>query len=121
MESSTEILRRMLDERGVEYDTDDLWNHAQKHDSTSWKCDNGKLANFSEIDYPHMMKLRIYDCTPEQAIAVTLGSDREKELIALVLEMRNDMYQTMCDMFTDSGWGAPLGTAYDERIAALGI
>ena len=73
-ETSTETLRRLLDERGAEWKDDDAWNHAQKNYLTTWKCDNGKLAAFSEIDYPHMVKLRIYDCAPAQAIAATLGS-----------------------------------------------
>ena len=40
------------------------------------------------------------------------------ELRSLARDMRDDIYQTMCVMFAD--FGAPKGTAYDERMAALG-
>lgn len=39
----------------------------------------------------------------------------------LVIEMRNDMYETMCEMLAKGGFCAPAGTAYDERMRALGL
>ena len=119
--TATDELRKLLDERGVEYEKGCyvLDVTRQRAIETAW-VDNNCRYEFTE--YPAgSTRLDVYNIKPEQAIVATLGSEREKELIALVLEMRNDMYQTMCDMFTDSGWVAPLGTAYDKRIAALEI
>ena len=64
--SATEILRRMLNERGVEYT-------ANERDTQWWPKDNpaGVLAENSR--YPHDT-LDVYGLTPEQAIAATLGS-----------------------------------------------
>lgn len=47
--------------------------------------------------------------------------DRTTQLESLVLEMRADIYGAMCDMFSGTPWGLPVGTAYDKRIAALGL
>jgi len=70
MESSTKILRRLLDERGVEW-----W---QKKRHTCWKVSKGQEVEMwraweapdgsltLKVDY-------IYGLTPEQAIAATLG------------------------------------------------
>ena len=64
--SATDELRRMLDERGVEYT-------ANERDTQWWPKDNpaGVLAENSR--YPHGT-LDVYGLTPEQAIAATLGS-----------------------------------------------
>lgn len=67
--SATDELRRMLDERGVEWSATDTyrllvtsWNDASGH---SWAFVEHKDGNFS--------KLTAYHLTPEQAIAATLG------------------------------------------------
>ena len=69
--SATEVLRRMLDERGVEW-----W---QKKRHTCWKVSKGQEVEMwraweapdgsltLKVDY-------IYGLTPEQAIAATLGT-----------------------------------------------
>ena len=71
MTSATDVLRRLLDERGVEW-----W---QKKRHTCWKVSKGQEVEMwraweapdgsltLKVDY-------IYDLTPEQAIAATLGS-----------------------------------------------
>lgn len=66
MESSIQVLRRILDERGVEYT-------ANERDTQWWPKDNpaGVLAETSR--YPRGT-LDVYGLTPEQAIAATLGS-----------------------------------------------
>lgn len=73
MSSATDELRRMLDERGVEWKNETAFMQGQEHLMTTWKSMDGKTVAYSEFEYPHMKKLRIYDCTPEQAIAATLG------------------------------------------------
>ena len=65
MESSTEILRKLLDERGVEYE-------AERIDSSNYFT-WGENDCYSYTEYPDGTVLRIWDCTPEQAIAATLG------------------------------------------------
>ena len=66
--SATDELRRMLDERGVEYETDDR-NGLRE---TIW-CDTAVF----QLSPTAKMTMIV---TPEQAIAATLGSDRESEL-----------------------------------------
>ena len=74
----TDDLRRLLDERGVEYATDD--NTASK--DTMWTTQNGGWM--FDCDYMEPLnakpgtigaktELMIYGYTPEQAIAATLG------------------------------------------------
>lgn len=67
MESSTTILRRMLDERGVEWETNetltDCW--------TRWNVGNLRCTA-TEIN--GRFAFTVGNCTPEQAIAATLGS-----------------------------------------------
>ena len=77
--TASEVLRRMLDERGVEYATDD--NNASN--VTMWTTQNGGWA--FDCDYMEPLnakpgtigaktELMIYGYTPAQAIAATLGS-----------------------------------------------
>ena len=72
--TATDELRRMLDERGVEWKNETAFMQGKEHLMTTWKSMDGKTVAYSEFEYPHMKKLRIYDCTPEQAIAATLGA-----------------------------------------------
>ena len=66
MTSATDELRKLLDERGVEYEAEriDFSNYS------TW----GKNDCYSYTEYPDGTVLRIWDCTPEQAIAATLGN-----------------------------------------------
>ena len=66
MESSTEILRKLLDERGVEYEAESI----AFSNCLTW----GENDCYSYTEYQDGTVLRIWDCTPEQAIAATLGS-----------------------------------------------
>lgn len=64
--SATDELRRMLDERGVEYEEEyKYFGHY-----FTW----GENGCYSFASYPAGAVLRIWDCTPEQAIAATLGN-----------------------------------------------
>lgn len=68
--SATDELRRMLDERGVA--------HSDHYLSTTWRDGHGILHLAGE---PMADGSLVVDMlTPEQAIAATLGSDREAEL-----------------------------------------
>lgn len=76
--SATEELRRLLDERGAEWqanDTDVLLN-------TLWKNEEGQLCSYSEAigegSESWYKDVSLYDCTPEQAIAATLGAKRDR-------------------------------------------
>ena len=70
-ESSTTILRRLLDERSAEYTTDD----GKFAKVTKWLALNGRLAVFAEYDSGELrFAMDSLSLTPEQAIAATLDS-----------------------------------------------
>ena len=76
--SMTEELHKQLSERGV------VWSQTVAEGvlggtyTTSWRTDDGTQCDYAErIDkYPpySFKRLTLYDITPEQAIAVTLGA-----------------------------------------------
>ena len=81
--TATDELRRMLDERGVEYATDD--NNASN--VTMWTTQNGGWA--FDCDYMEPLnakpgtigaktELMIYGYTPEQAVVATFGRPKAK-------------------------------------------
>lgn len=79
--TATDELRKLLDERGVDYEVKDLPDINFFHD-TRWNA-NGVRWRFMEFVGATtflMMCNEWKDCTPEQAIAATLGSERESEL-----------------------------------------
>lgn len=90
--TATDELRRMLDERGVEWKNETAFMQGQEHLMTTWKSTNGKAVAYSEFEYPHMKKLRIYDCTPEQAIEATLGPREQPPYDELIEALRRDWY-----------------------------
>lgn len=74
MESSTEILRHMLDERGVEWEAFDDFEQ-----TTQWSTHNGAFVYWArERDGELLVETTAptkcsASCTPAQAIAATLG------------------------------------------------
>jgi len=68
MTSATDILRRMLDECGVEYDTDD----EDGCEFTEWVANGLEWEADSRGELVSLMPVMLI--TPEQAIAATLGS-----------------------------------------------
>lgn len=74
MTSTTDELRQMLDERGIEWKADDT--DVLLH--TVWHNENGQLVtHFEPIGDDcggFTSEVSLYDCTPEQAIAATLGN-----------------------------------------------
>ena len=70
--TSTDELRKMLDERGVEYEANRLdFDDGNFNIFTEW----GDDGNYSYVEYSDGPVLRMFGCTPEQAIAATLGSE----------------------------------------------
>lgn len=77
MTSATDELRRLLDKLGVA--------HSDHYLSTTWRDGHGIIHLAGE---PMADGLLVVDMlTPEQAIAATLGSEREERLEKLVLDM----------------------------------
>ena len=77
--TATEELRRMLDERGVEYfkhEDGEPLRKLEKADepATSWRLGNASVCAVP-IEGSDLFDLWIDHCTPEQAIAATLGND----------------------------------------------
>lgn len=64
MESSTKILRRLLDERGVEYEGGKR--------SVRWRDRNGVMMQAFPLADGEL-GMEVWSCTPEQAIAATMG------------------------------------------------
>ena len=98
--TATDELRKLLDKRGVKYKSHYLY--------TSWYADMRLHVAKDNMNGT----LTVDNLTPEQAIAATLGSDREAELEALA----KDLYENAVE-FNFKGW-MPY---YRGRFAALGI
>lgn len=83
MESSTKILRRMLDERGVEW-----WDDSSIYGTrrTVWKV-GGVVFVAAEVS--GRLKVSGY-LTPEQAIAATLGPRKQPPYDELIEALRRD-------------------------------
>ena len=63
--TATEVLRRLLDERGVEYEGGER--------SVRWRDRNGVMMQAFPLADGEL-GMDVWSCTPEQAIAATLGS-----------------------------------------------
>ena len=75
--TATDELRRMLDERGVEYNTRD----GNTVKNTYWSCNGLRWGYTEDVDYSGMTDPMLFltvgsqlTFTPEQAIATTLGA-----------------------------------------------
>ena len=115
---TTVLLRRLLDERGVE--------HYDGTESTLWlKDEHGYRASADELSSGRL-SVHIWCDTPEQAIAATLGSEREKALEELVRDMYCELRKDTT--FIDKNgnerelpWVAEYLRPIEQRIAMLGI
>ena len=115
--TATEKLRALLDERGVEHEDKytELAPDISGWYSTWWQGIAGMtfMAISDEtVGREDCVYINETYLTPEQAIAATLGSDREAELEALVKELYENAVE-----FNFKGW-IPY---YRDRFAALGI
>lgn len=120
--SQTTELREKLDKLGIEHLDSDLPNNKQ----TRWnKGAGGWGACYVEITNGSILPvddsiigtrtLRIYDCTPEQAIAATLGSDQE--LINLAYNAWSMAICAMQGMPIPAEWG----NAVEHGLRKYGI
>ncbi len=81
--TATDDLRRLLDERGIEYEPIDSVHSPNRR--TLWgKVERGKGilgldAKYETIEFKKGMRLTISDCSPTQAVEATLGSDLKAE------------------------------------------
>lgn len=69
--SATEELRRLLDERGVEWIGTSFSTPAKGHPTNTSLGEEHHEATFIEYDDGNV--LRLFDLTPEQAVEATLG------------------------------------------------
>ena len=103
---TTELLREGLTERGVR------WASKPTHPETTWSHDgwwyNAKFEPWSDSTF----KVTIYDVTPEQAIAATLGNEREAELVRAMEDVLRHS--------TDTVWVGEAETLVD-RMVSLGV
>lgn len=93
--TATDELRKLLDERGVEYykheDGEPLRElHEGRDDATSWRAGGANVCAVPFDDYT--FDLWIDHATPEEAIAAALGSDREAALEELVRDWQ-ELYE----------------------------
>ena len=108
--TATDVLRRMLDERGVEW-----W---QKKRHTCWKVGKGQEVEMWRAWEAHDGSLTlkvdyIYDLTPEQAIAATLGATDAKPTQA--------KSSGTCHITDNGPWGYPYvcsecGASFDPDV-----
>ncbi|MBR2681530.1 MAG: hypothetical protein IKE23_12440, partial [Exiguobacterium sp.] len=88
---TTELLCKLLDERGVEYLTNDDERAYDEPARTTWDfvlCGYDMTVTateFVDVEGKTYLEMDFHHAfTPEQAIAATLGSEREKALEKLV-------------------------------------
>lgn len=77
MGSISDELRKMLDERGIEYECHDKSDKVYQYKCTEWDFKHGG-AQFIEYPDSTAMSISIYltNPTPEQAIAAALDAER---------------------------------------------
>ena len=96
--TATDELRRLLDERGVEYykheDGEPLRElHEGRDDATSWRVGGANVCAVPFDDYT--FDLWIDHATPEQAVAATLGPGT-CHAIEVPMGMHDDATATVC-------------------------
>ncbi|MBQ3329367.1 MAG: hypothetical protein IJG88_05375 [Eggerthellaceae bacterium] len=98
--TATDELRRLLDERGIEYEPIDSVHNPNRR--TLWgKVERGKGvlgldAKYETIEFKKGMRLTISDCSPAQAVEATLGSDLEAEN-AKLRELLREILNNCCE------------------------
>ena len=97
--TATEDLRRMLDEHGVEYETDDVSD--SWYEKTTWSSENNlwwtyEVSTIEKLPYGTLTLLDTgssNSMTPEQAIAATLGNgEYERKMDALLCRLTNGKF-----------------------------
>ena len=74
--TTTDELRRLLDERGAEHEDSELIYHDNGSTTyyTEWGGNDGGNGVNVYVEYTDGTVLRMFDATPEQALTATLGS-----------------------------------------------
>lgn len=106
--TTTEHLRALLDERGVEWKSGRVYNN-----NTSWNVGDSRIIAKELTD--GTLLIQQYSrkhFTPEQAIAATLGSEREAELARAMEDVLRHS--------TDTVWVGEAETLVD-RMVSLGV
>lgn len=116
-------LRGKLDALGIEHLDSDLPNNKQtrwNRGAGGWGACYVEITNNSILPADSIIDnctLRIYDCTPDQAIAATLGSEREKALEELV----RDAYWLIVRAVWTHESQDKFAADWSERVSVLGI
>lgn len=110
---TTEKLCKLLEERGIE------WKDGDAACEIEWNTPDGRHC--SAMYWKPTFTVLISGCTPEQAIAATLWSEREKALEELVLDMWHELNYT--SVRAEDGCNKCLEkmAAFDERMKDLGL
>lgn len=131
MTSETDELRRLLDERGVEWEGCDGVGYM----FTYWTTQKGAFSYFArESEQRYGTDKLLLETTgstegalvvtAEQAVAATLGSEREKELEELVrdlLQLRCPLSTSSCKSCADCEHEDDEGCDFMTRALELGI
>lgn len=110
MTSATDRLRALLDERGMEYRTDD----AETVKATHWKFGENGSAMFTEYDDGECVFVTSgCSWTPEQAIEATLGrGECEIEPLSALYVTLNQLDQTEWGVCSNCGTASPIDATY---------
>ncbi|MBR2804122.1 MAG: hypothetical protein IKE20_03120 [Eggerthellaceae bacterium] len=113
-------LREKLDESGIEHFDYDKGGRTQ----TMWESpEDMRYFTYETAANPAKTARLIIEWfpTPEQAIAATLGSEREKALENLVVDMWHELNYT--SVRAEDGYNICLEkmAAFDERLKNLGL
>ena len=103
-DNRTAELRKLLDERGIE------WKDEDSAYEIKWSTPDGRHC--SAMYWKPTFTVLVSGCTPEQAIAATLGSEREAKLIRAMEDVLRHA--------TDTVWVGEVETLVD-RMVSLGV
>lgn len=109
--TATGELRRLLKERGVEWDASDTYRLLV----TSWKDAIGHNWAFMEHRDGSFSKLTAYHLTPEQAIAATLGRGECHDKNGFDPELGFEC--TVCGAMVDSYMVTPMEMGHVRQFA----
>ena len=117
-DNRTTELREKLTEHGVDYEVKDLPNVRFFHD-TRWNANGVRWCYTEFVGATTCLTMcnDWKDCTPEQAIATTLGSDREKALEELVRDAYWLIVRAVWTHVSQDKFAAD----WTERMSVLGI
>lgn len=109
MTTATDVLRKLLDECGIE------WKDGDAAYEIEWSTPDGRHC--SAMYWKPTFSVLISGCTPEQAIAATLGSEREKALEELVRDAYWLIVRAVWTHVSQDKFAAD----WTERVSVLGI